>query len=117
MTQQSSLLSRDQILATKDISYDVVSVPLWGGDVKLKQLSASQQFDLSNLLDLPENKGLGMYLILTIMAVDEHDAPIFTKDDVAALKDKNFHVLNMLQRRAVDLNNAGAAAKIAAKND
>lgn len=116
MTQQSStLLTREQILSVQDIRYDIVHVPLWGGDVKLKQLNADQQFALSGLLDLKENAGLGMYLILTIMAVDEHDVPIFTKDDVAALKVKNFHVLNLLQRRAVTLNGADDATKEALK--
>lgn len=36
------LLSREQILNAKDAEFDVVQVPEWGGDVRIKRLTGAQ---------------------------------------------------------------------------
>lgn len=108
----SKALSAAEIFAAQDLSEDYVTVPEWGGDVRLKQMTAFETMAMTKDMDAPENKGLGMYVILVHTARNEDDSHLFTVDDIEKLKLKNFNVLNRLQTAALKLNRMGSGVDL-----
>lgn len=113
----SKVLTAEDIFAAQDLTEDLVAVPEWGGDVRLKQLSAKATIEMTKEIEDPANKGLGMFLVLVHMALKEDGSKAFTVDDIEKLKTKNFNILNRLQMAALKLNRSGAASGVALKKD
>lgn len=97
------LLTRDQILSANDLQTRDVQVPEWGGDVRLRQLSALQ---VTRWRDLPESDTKYVALLVSSI-VDETGATIFTAEDVDALAQKNIRTVELLMRAAFELNKLG----------
>lgn len=95
---------KQTILDANDLKSVVESVPEWGVEVRFKQLTAEATLKMTEEMDLPENKGLGMFLVIIASAINEDGTPIFTRDDIEALKKKSLPVLNRLQRVALRVN-------------
>lgn len=113
----STLLSRQAILTAKDLGYEDVAVPEWGGTVRIQQMNAEESTAFSTHLNTLTGEKLGMYLLLVFSARDEQGKLIFTAEDVPALKTKNLDVLNMLQHVALRINKMDAASKAVLKKD
>lgn len=96
-------LDRAAILAAKDTEPVAVHVPEWGGDVYLKPLSAAEFKSLiTDSADAPDMVPL---LAKSIVDPDTRE-PIFTAEDVQALRDKSAAVVFRLINKASELNNA-----------
>lgn len=113
----SEVLSRQQIFDAPDLAVEDVPVPEWPGAdgepgiVRLRQMNAGETIAMTDEMDKPENKSLGLFIILVHTAVDAGGALLFTSADVEALKKKNFGVLDRLQRRALAVNSGKADPK------
>lgn len=113
-----SLLSADQILAALDLSECTEKVPEWPdadgnpGLIRLQQMTAEENLELTETLrdpDLGGHEGSnGMFLMLVFCAKDADGKRLFTMEQVAALRQKNFNVLDRLQQVAMRLNKIGA---------
>lgn len=111
------LLSASQIFDAVDLKDDVVSVPEWGGSIRLVQLTAEESMQLTKEMLTAEGAANGIYLMLVYSARDAEGKRLFTLEDIERLKFKNFNVLNMLQTRSLALNHMDAKSREALKKD
>lgn len=97
----SKLLTREAILQAKDLPYEDVAVPEWGGVVRVRALTGAERdrFEAS----IVEQRGKGAPRLNTtniraklvaLTVVDENGNRIFTDDDVEALGRKSAAALN-----------------------
>lgn len=90
-----SLLSRDQILGADDRTYEVVSCPEWGGEVRLRSLTGSESDEWENSLVRQVGKKQVANMrnarakLIALCAVDEAGQPLFGPGDVIKLGSKN----------------------------
>lgn len=78
-------LSRDAILAARDLPGEVVSVPEWGGEVYVRALTSA------DVLDMAKRHGTqdGDIPLMVYAVVDEQTGErLFTVDDIATLRQK-----------------------------
>lgn len=97
-----SLLSRDQILGADDRTYEVVSTPEWGGEVRLRSLTGSERDEWeSSMVRQVGNKTTynvrnSRAKLIALSAVDGDGQPLFTKADVIKLGSKSAAPLDRL---------------------
>jgi hypothetical protein len=127
MSQQ--LLSRERVLQAVDLKFEDVEVPEWPnedgtpGVIRLWQLAADESLKLTEAMTTQTRVKDGIYIVLIFCARDETGTvPVFTMDDIDALRRKPFAVLERLQRIALNLqgmhratlkNVSGEAASVA----
>ena len=105
-----ALLTRDQILAAKDIATKTVEVPEWGGSVLVRGLSGSARDTIESTytsadgtLDR-ERFGNFRAAIVSMSIVDESGARVFTDADVAAIGEKSSLALGRVFDEAMRLS-------------
>lgn len=115
MSQQ--LLSRDRVLQARDLKYEDVEVSEWPnedgspGIIRLWQLAADESLALTDAMTTAGRVRDGIYVVLIFCAKDETGTtPLFTMDDLDALRKKPFAVLERLQRTALALQGMNRAA-------
>ena len=108
------LLSAASILAANDLKTVDEPVPEWPnadgspGIIRLRELTAEASLTLTKRMEAGEGDD-GMFIIIAMSAIDAEGNLLFTEEDIKALKKKNLHVLNRLQRICLRMNNPGAA--------
>lgn len=108
------LLSKDQIIAARDLQTTDVEVPEWGGNVRVSMLSGAARDALQ--ADFDANKAVSHVQAVMIAAtvVDESGSPLFTKSEIDAIRAKGTAPLERVFNAAVKLNKMGAAETEAA---
>lgn len=101
----------DQILAAEDRTYEVVSVPEWGGEVRLKSLTGAERDRFEQSLQeqrggkTKQNFDNFRARLIALCAVDEAGAPLFTnKQAVIMLGNKNVAPLQRLFNKCNEMN-------------
>lgn len=120
-------LSAADILDAKDLEHVDEQVPEWGGEVRLRQLDASNTLEMTESMNASPKDG--MFIILVYTAVDpetdQHLFPLSGSDvekreqlaaHVLGLRRKSFRVLSRLQKAAMTVNKMGPQARAEAKN-
>lgn len=113
------ILSRDQILAAADMRFEDVSVPEWGGVVRVSTMSGTQRdaFEASLLSDgKPDTRNAHAKLAAACI-VDENGAPLFTPHDLEALGRKSSAALSAVVKAARRLNRMGEEELEAARGN
>jgi len=100
-----TILSKDAILGARDIQTEDVDVPEWGGTVRVAVMSGLAR---DNFIAMQEG-GKQKYSefqarIIVVTAVDEAGQPLFTVEDIDALRAKSKAVLDRLTDVAVRIN-------------
>ena len=96
------LLSRDAILSAEDRAYDEVDCPEWGGAVRLRSITGGQRdsYEQSCIDQRGKDRKLNMRhartKLIVLCAVDEHDARLFSDQDINALSKKNAKPIDRL---------------------
>lgn len=106
------MLTRDQILAVKDITTKTVNVPEWGGEVTLRGLTAAERdnFDTAVLDARRRNEPtFARARLVALSAVDEKGDRLFKDSDIPALSDKAGSALDRLFDVAAGLSGLRAA--------
>lgn len=118
-----SLLTRAAILGADDLKTVDVPCPEWGGDVRLRALTAAQKDDFDASLGEFKDGGRVVNLhnmrakLLALCIVDDSGAPIFTATDVEQLGAKSSAPIGRLFEAAQRLNGMlPDAVEAAAKN-
>lgn len=99
-------LSKDQILSSDDLGREVVAVPEWGGEILIRALSGAErdQYEESHI-QYRALKGGKIAAepaslinirarLVSLSAIDESGARLFSDQDVAALGQKNAAALD-----------------------
>jgi len=94
------LLSRTDIFAIDDSSYEDVEVPEWGGTVRVKALTGRERIEYEK--SIVEQRGTKLRLTLSdansrlvqLAATDEQGRRLFSRADIEALSGKSAAALN-----------------------
>lgn len=111
-------LSKEQILAARDFTFEKVDVPEWGGDVIIRTMSGAAR-DAFQAAFGGEKRALGTFeaTLLASTLADESGALLFTVEEVEELRGKSAAVLDRVSNEAMRINGMGIAAQEeAAKN-
>lgn len=96
-------LSRDAILAAKDVTMEVVEIPEWGGSVNVRVMTAGDRDAFE-----AEVQGRGMERIRSRLAIrtvcDDAGQPLFTLEDEAKLSEKSAAALSRIFNVAARIN-------------
>lgn len=105
-----AMLSREQILEAKDLTYRELSVPEWGGDVRIKMLTGAERDEFeSSTVEMKGNKptqnlkNLRARLVLLCL-VDSDGAPMLSRSDVGRLGQKSAAALERVFQACMDHN-------------
>lgn len=105
-----ALLSKEQIWSANDIQYEDVSVPEWGGEVRVRGLSGRER-DRFEADSLKQKKGQREVNLENIRArlvvacvVDENFKPLFDKSDIMRLGEKSASALERVFKAAQKLS-------------
>lgn len=98
------LLTKEQILSAQDLPTEDVSVPEWGGSVRVRGMTGSER-DAWELLQLDEKKPADIRATLVAFTlVDEKGALLFTPAEISALGKKSAKALQRVFRVAQKLS-------------
>ncbi len=115
--KEINFLSAADILGADDIEYRDISIPQWGGDVRLKLLTAAESVRFQAQLQA-NRKEASLALVRTSM-VDKDGNQVFKlADDFKALQQKSMKVIRLIADEALDLNgllDPSREAKLAAR--
>jgi len=100
-------LTREAILGAQDLKRQTIKVPEWGGEVIVTEMSAARRVELEKRLPDNASDGEVWPLLVLFCAVDEAGGPLFTPEDMEALKAKNGRIIARLGRVALKMNRMG----------
>lgn len=105
-------LSKEQILAAKDWTSEVVAVPEWGGDVHIRAMSGAERDAFRSAIE-GEQREVGKFeaSLLALTLADENGGLLFTLEEVEALRGKSAAVLDKLAAEAMRINGMTAQAQ------
>jgi len=107
------MLTREEILQAQDIEYDVVEVPEWGGEVRVRAMTAAERdaFEASILRQTKSGVQVEMVnlraRLCAMTIVDEDGKRIFSDSDVAELGKKSAAALQRVFDAAMRLSKFG----------
>ena len=105
-----TLLTKDAILAAQDVRFDVVSVPEWGGDVRICSMSGEQRDRYEQSLfasrgaDAAANLANIRARLAAYSIVDDAGVLVFSEDDIVALGQKSAAALDRVVEAARKLS-------------
>ena len=108
-----AFLSKSVILAAEDQRYDSVSCPEWGGDVRVRGLTAYEQSYVAKLIG-DEKKNEVTLKVVQFGCVDEEGNKLFSADDLPQLRTKSYAVIERLGKRILELTGLGDQEEIEA---
>ena len=85
-----ALLTREQILSAPDLQYEIVSVPEWGGEVRVRGLTGAERDAYEkSLIEQRGNRAIynpvnARARLVALCVVDEHGKRLFSDADVEA---------------------------------
>lgn len=100
------LLTKEQILTAEDLPFEDVSVPEWGGEVRVRTMTgaAKDAFEESVLLNGKPNYGNFRAKLLSKTIVDDGGNLQFTEAEVEALGGKSSKAIDRVYKVAKRLN-------------
>lgn len=96
----AKILTAEEILGAQDVQYETVSVPEWGGEVRLRSLDSFAVLRFTG----PEKRNDAASLVVALSVCDENGDLVFKESDVAKLKAKNVHAIMRLSKAALRMN-------------
>lgn len=106
-----ALLTADQIFAADDRKYEVVPVPEWGGDVRLRTLSGKERDKFESTLQqrkgnrVKDNMENFRARLVGLCAVDATGGPLFTNtQQINLLGDRSVAALQRLFDKCNEMN-------------
>jgi hypothetical protein len=103
-------LSKEQILAAADLKFEVVAVPEWGGDVRIRSMtgSARDEFEAAMFAAKGPDETLNLQNVrarmISLSVVDEQGVRLFSEADIQALGEKSGAALERVYARCTKLN-------------
>lgn len=106
-----ALLTRDQIIAVDDRTYEEVDVPEWGGSVRMRSLSGKERDDFEASMmqrkgnKVKDNMANFRARLLALCIVDENGKRLFVlPTEVLALGDRSAAAIQRLYNKANEMN-------------
>jgi len=102
MAAKKVSLTRDQILTAHDIHGEWLDVPEWGGSIFIRRVSFEGLKEIA--VDVDNGVHSGTALLIHCIVDPDTGAPLFTLDDVAALRQKDALVFIRVVDKANEVN-------------
>jgi len=105
-----ALLSRQQIQDVEDKGFEDVPVPEWGGEVRLKRMTAHERerFELGAMKGKGKSSEVNLKnfreRLLIATAIDEHGGKLFGREDVIWLSGKSAVAMGRVYDKAMEMN-------------
>ena len=104
-------LTKNAILSADDFKYATVSCPEWGGDIRVRGLTAAEQAKIARMVN--EGRTDDSAVVVTIMGcVDENGDRLFDNSDKDLLKARSYAVLDRIVKKIIELSGSGDADSI-----
>lgn len=99
-------LNLEALKKVDDAQYDIVDIPEWGGEIKLKTISLEDQLEFGKLLQESNGDEYNyVFYLLKASCLNDEDKPMFTSiEDVALLKNMATAPVMKLFKAALALN-------------
>lgn len=97
------LLSKEQIFAAQDLQFIDVDVPEWGGQVRVKAMSAIDRINFEKEQKDLSSSELIIRLVL-LACIKEDGSKLFNEEDLESLQEKSPTVILKIFNEAVKLN-------------
>lgn len=103
-------LGKAEILAAADLQYDDVSVPEWGGTVRVRGLTGRERDAFEAAVTSAKGKDVKLNLqnvrarLVALSVVDADGARIFDERDIGALGEKSAQALERVFQAAMRLS-------------
>jgi hypothetical protein len=98
------LLTKELILNAIDLPRERVEVPEWGGHVFVRRMRADEALAY-------EGKDRDVLFLVATCVCDDQAQPVFSSEDVEALRGKSWSVVQRLVAAAVRMNTIDDAKK------
>lgn len=108
-----AILSKAAILSADDRRYDVVSCPEWGGEVRVRGLTAYEQGYVTKLIGDDKKNEVGIKVV-QFGCVDENGDRIFNSEDIKQLQTKSYAAIERVGKRILQLTGLGNQDEIEA---
>lgn len=108
--EERKVLSREDIVRADDSSYNEVFVKEWGGYVRVYVISAKDRLEFEGKYTKKESGSINFEHkeapldLLSCSLRSANGMPLFSKEDLNMLGDKNGKVVNLLFNEALKLN-------------
>lgn len=98
-----AILGKNAILSAEDFEYALVSCPEWGGDVRVRGLTAADQQYISRLNQSDKKEEMTLAAFMRGV-VDENGDRLFTDNrDRDELKKRSFAVIERVTKKIAEL--------------
>lgn len=98
-----AFLSRNSVLAAEDFEYAIVPCPEWGGDMRVRGLTAAENSLIARKSQ--EKKTDDLSVVICIMGcVDENGERFFNNNDKEELKKRSYAVIERLSTKILELS-------------
>jgi len=106
------MLTKDQILSSKDLKRETVNIPEWGGDVLIRELTGRQRDILEGLFASRVNPKTGAVVstkdlrakMVIMSVIDENGEYLFTDRDTEAVSGKSAKALDRIVEAVQKMN-------------
>lgn len=110
-----ALLNKEQILSAPDLTSEIVEVPEWGGQVRVRMLSALERdalfaefFDLEHERIRPERVARLRVHLAALTLVDDDGNRLFNDEEIEKLGLKSSAAIERISEAAMRLNGLSA---------
>lgn len=110
------VLTREEILKANDWQFDTFAVPQWGGDVRIRALSAGERLQLSKDAgggELAGDEAFRFFIrVIALSVVDSEGTLVFDAErDYDALLTRDWDTLTTVANRIMQFNGMGKEAE------
>lgn len=104
-----AVLTKEMINASDDFEYELVPVPKWGGEVRIRSLTGEQRSRLGKNGQTALSYDA---LVCSMGIVNDAGVPMYTEAEVSSLAKKNTTILDDLANRILALSGMTVEAQI-----
>lgn len=102
-----TLLNRDAILKAQDVATKEVSIPEWGGSIRVRSMTVAERNEFARRVASSEEKtSVGAWLV-TMLAVDGDGKSLFKPEDVSELEKRNAKAIDAVVNAILEINRIG----------
>ena len=103
-----AVLGKNAILTADDFEYANVPCAEWGGEVRVRGLTAADQAYIAKLSNQDKKEVLTLNVFIRGV-VDENGERIFTVTDMEELKKRSYAVIERVAKKIIELTSPGDA--------